>query len=65
MNALKTRLEEKKDAYVKECGAWDNWGVGAILVDLLTFGAFRKGVEAMWFSDVSLRDLTMHKAIEE
>jgi hypothetical protein len=65
MSALKTHQAEKKDAYLKECGAWDNWGAGVILVDLLTQGSFRVGVERMWFSDVALRDLTMYKAIEE
>lgn len=65
MSSLKTRLAEKKDAYVKECGAWDNWGAGVILVDLLTQGTFRTGAERMWFADVALRDLTMYKAVEE
>jgi len=50
---------------VNECGAWDNWGAGVILVDILTQGTFRVGVERMWFSDVALRDLTTFKAVEE
>lgn len=50
---------------MKECGAWDNWGAGVILVDLLTQGTFRTGAERMWFADVALRDLTMYKAVEE